>query len=87
MRFLRESGLRIFAATEKASDSLYQADLTGPLGIIMGSEERGISNALLKDAEGWLSIPMKGNISSLNVSVATGIVLFEVLRQRLANSD
>jgi len=84
MRFLRDSGLRIFAATEKASDSLYQAELTGPLGMVMGSEERGISNALLKDADGWLSIPMKGSISSLNVSVATGIVLFEVLRQRMS---
>jgi 23S rRNA (guanosine2251-2'-O)-methyltransferase len=82
VRFLRESGLRIFAATEKAEEVLYRADLTGPVGIIMGSEERGVSMALLKDADQWISIPMKGRISSLNVSVAAGIVLFEVIRQR-----
>lgn len=81
-RFLKDSGLRLFAATEKAEENIYQADLTGPAGIIMGSEDRGVSNALLKDTEFWVSIPMKGSIASLNVSVAAGIVLFEVLRQR-----
>ncbi len=81
-RFLRESGLRIFAATEKAEEGLYRTDMTGPVAVIMGSEERGVSNALLKDADGWVSIPMKGKISSLNVSVAAGIMLFEVIRQR-----
>lgn len=84
VRFLRDSGLRLFAATEKAEDVVYSTDMTGPVGIIMGSEERGVSNALLKDADGWVSIPMKGTISSLNVSVAAGIMLFEVLRQRSA---
>ncbi len=84
VRFLRDSGLRLFAATEKAEEVVYSTDMTGPVGIIMGSEERGVSNALLKDADGWVSIPMKGTISSLNVSVAAGIMLFEVLRQRSA---
>jgi 23S rRNA (guanosine2251-2'-O)-methyltransferase len=82
IRFLRESGLRVFAATEKAEQGLYGCDATGPLAVIMGSEERGVSPELLKDADLWVSIPMKGNISSLNVSVAAGIVLFEVNRQR-----
>ncbi len=81
-RFLRESGLRLFASSEKAKESIYQTDMTGPAGIIMGSEERGISSGLLKDADHWVSIPMKGSIASLNVSVAAGIMLFEVLRQR-----
>lgn len=81
-RFLRDSGLRLFAATEKAEELVYKSDLTGPVGIIMGSEDRGVSNALLKDADNWVSIPMKGSISSLNVSVAAGIMLFEVVRQR-----
>ncbi|MEN8156084.1 MAG: 23S rRNA (guanosine(2251)-2'-O)-methyltransferase RlmB [Bacteroidota bacterium] len=81
-RFLRESGLRIFAATEKAEEEVYRTDMKGPVAVIMGSEERGVSNALLKDADGWVSIPMKGEISSLNVSVAAGIMLFEVIRQR-----
>lgn len=81
-RFLRDSGLRLFAATEKAENVLYEADLSGPVGIIMGSEDRGVSNAVLKENDNWVSIPMKGSISSLNVSVAAGIVLFEVVRQR-----
>jgi len=81
-RFLRDSGLRLFAATEKAEQVVYRTDMTGPAGIIMGSEDRGVSNALLKDTDQWVSIPMKGSISSLNVSVAAGILLFEVVRQR-----
>lgn len=81
-RFLRDSGLKLFAATEKAEEVLYKADMTGPAAIIMGSEDRGVSNALLKDTDHWVSIPMKGTISSLNVSVAAGVLLFEVIRQR-----
>jgi 23S rRNA (guanosine2251-2'-O)-methyltransferase len=81
-RFLRDSGLRLIAASEKAQDTLYETDLTGPVGIIMGSEEQGISAGLLKDADHWASIPMRGNITSLNVSVAAGIMLFEAIRQR-----
>ncbi len=82
IHFLRDSGLKLIAATEKAEKSLHNTDLSGPAAIIMGSEERGISNVLLKDADTWVSIPMKGKISSLNVSVATGVILFEILRQR-----
>jgi 23S rRNA (guanosine2251-2'-O)-methyltransferase len=82
VRYLRESGLRIFAATEKAEETLYNTDLSGPIGVIMGSEDRGVSNLLLKDADAWVSIPMKGKISSLNVSVAAGVMLFETTRQR-----
>ncbi len=82
MRFLKESGLSLFAATEKASDSMYAVDMTGPAGLIMGSEDTGISMQLLKISDSWVSIPMKGKIASLNVSVATGVILFEMLRQR-----
>jgi 23S rRNA (guanosine2251-2'-O)-methyltransferase len=82
MRFLKESGLRLFAATEKATDSMYDADMTGPAGLILGSEDTGISAQLLKISDSWVSIPMKGTIASLNVSVAAGVVLFEMLRQR-----
>jgi len=56
--------------------------MTGPVGIIMGSEEKGISASLLKDADQMVSIPMKGSIASLNVSVAAGILIYEVIRQR-----
>jgi 23S rRNA (guanosine2251-2'-O)-methyltransferase len=86
-KFLMESGLRLFAATEKASDSMYAADLTGPAGLIMGSEESGISPQLLKVTDTWISIPMKGAIASLNVSVAAGVILFEILRQRYSSGS
>ena len=82
MRFLKESGLRLFAATEKATDSMYATDMRGPAGLVLGSEDTGISSQLLKIADSWVSIPMKGTIASLNVSVAAGVVLFEMLRQR-----
>ena len=81
-RFLSDSGLRLYAATEKASDSMYDTDMTGPAGLILGSEDTGISPQLLKISDSWISIPMKGTIASLNVSVAAGVILFEMLRQR-----
>ncbi|HER09926.1 MAG TPA: 23S rRNA (guanosine(2251)-2'-O)-methyltransferase RlmB [Bacteroides sp.] len=81
-RFLQESGLRLFAATERAEKSCFETDMKGPAGIILGSEERGIAAALLRMADLHVSIPLKGHISSLNVSVAAGILLFEVIRQR-----
>jgi 23S rRNA (guanosine2251-2'-O)-methyltransferase len=81
-RFLQESGVRLFAASEKASDSIHRTDMTGPAAIVMGGEERGISDDLLRRADSLVSIPMKGAIASLNVSVAAGVMLFEVLRQR-----
>lgn len=80
--YLKESGLRIAACTEKASEAHFLSDLGGPLAIIMGSEEDGISGEYLKRADVRVQIPMSGTISSLNVSVATGIILFEALRQR-----
>ena len=81
-RFLRESGLRVFAANERAGSFHFQTDLSGPAAVILGSEERGISPALLRVADELVAIPMKGKTSSLNVSVAAGILLFEVVRQR-----
>jgi 23S rRNA (guanosine2251-2'-O)-methyltransferase len=82
VKFLRENGIKIVACTEKASNSLYQINLTGPVAIIMGSEEDGITDVLLRDADELASIPIKGAISSLNVSVAAGVALYEVIRQR-----
>jgi len=82
LKFLRECCLSVLGATEKAERSIYEADLRGPAGFVLGSEEKGISAPLLKEIEHWVSIPMKGKIASLNVSVAAGVVLFEALRQR-----
>ena len=81
--FLKASGLRVVGFTEKAKESLWKSDLTGPLCVMMGSEEDGISPAYLKRLDDHLMIPMPGDIDSLNVSVATGIVCFEVVRQRM----
>ena len=72
------------AVTEKASDLYYQADFSGPAALIMGSEEDGISPEYLKLADARIRIPIQGQIGSLNVSVATGIVLFEAAKQRLS---
>ena len=81
--FLKASGLRVVGFTEKAHESFWQADLTGPLCVMMGSEEDGISPAYLQRLDQHLMIPMPGDIDSLNVSVATGVVCFEVVRQRM----
>lgn len=81
--FLRESGLQVIACTEKTTDMYYQQDYTLPVAIIMGSEENGVSQECIKSADALARIPLLGQISSLNVSVATGVVLFEAVRQRL----
>ncbi|OUJ75647.1 23S rRNA (guanosine(2251)-2'-O)-methyltransferase RlmB [Hymenobacter crusticola] len=83
--FLQQSGVQVVACTEKAEASLETGavDLTGPVAVLMGSEEDGISPEYLKLADHKIRIPMVGQISSLNVSVASGIMLFEVQRQRL----
>ena len=82
--FMQASGLRVVGFTEKARLGLWEADLTGPLCVMMGSEEDGISESLIKRLDQHLKIPMPGDIDSLNVSVATGIACFEVVRQRMA---
>ena len=82
--YLKQSGFSIVAATEKADGSIYGADMTGPCAVIMGSEGRGISQSVLSLADVRASIPMSGEISSLNVSAAAAVVLFEAVRQRQA---
>lgn len=84
LRFLKDSGVKLVAITEKAAVNLWSADLSGPIALIMGSEETGISEEYLKLADVRIKIPMMGSIESLNVSVATGIACYEVLRQREA---
>jgi 23S rRNA (guanosine2251-2'-O)-methyltransferase len=79
--YAQESEFRIIACTEKTSVPLREANMRGNIVIIMGSEEDGISADLLKMADVRAKIPMMGEISSLNVSVATGMILYERLRQ------
>jgi 23S rRNA (guanosine2251-2'-O)-methyltransferase len=83
IEYLKDSGLQIIACHEKTSNYHFNAELTKPSAIIMGSEENGISNEYLKRSDMQVKIPMVGNIASLNVSVATGIILFEAVKQRL----
>jgi 23S rRNA (guanosine2251-2'-O)-methyltransferase len=85
--FLKESGIKLIAATEKASDDFFKGDYSAPLAIIMGSEETGISPELLRICDKMVKIPMQGEISSLNVSVAAGVLMFEVVKQRISSSD
>lgn len=82
LHYLRDSGLQVVACTEKSNGSLYDVDFTIPTVIIMGSEEDGISEQLLRLSDHKVRIPLQGQVESLNVSVATAIVLYEAVRQR-----
>ena len=82
LQYLKEQGYQAVACTEKTEDSMYAPDYSRPTVIIMGSEEDGISDPLLKRADHLAAIPMLGSIGSLNVSVASGIILYEAIRQR-----
>lgn len=82
IQFLKDSGIQIISCTEKTQDNMYKADYTPPTAIIVGSEEDGVSTELLKMSDAKAKIPLNNKISSLNVSVATGIILYEIIRQR-----
>ena len=88
IRFLQQSGVTVIACTEKATETVgaVDVDFSGPVAVLMGSEEDGIAPELLRLADVRLKVPMAGQIQSLNVSVAAGIMLFEVARQRVATS-
>jgi 23S rRNA (guanosine2251-2'-O)-methyltransferase len=79
--YLQQCGMRIVACTEKSAVPLYEVNLRGSVAIILGSEESGISSDLLNMADIKARIPMSGEIASLNVGVAAGIVLYERIRQ------
>ena len=79
---LKESGLMIVGATEKGSKNYTTFDYTVPTAIVMGAEDTGISNENLRECDYLAAIPMFGQINSLNVSVAAGILIYEVVRQR-----
>jgi len=80
--YLKNSGLQIISATEKAEQPLYQADFSKPTALIMGSEEKGINKQLLQLSDLFVKIPLLGTISSLNVSVAASVIMYEAVRQR-----
>lgn len=82
LKFLRDNGIMIVACTEKAEKNIYDVKFDRPVALIMGSEEDGISDVLLKESDELVKIPIKGKIESLNVSVATGVAIYEVVRQK-----
>ena len=82
MRELKECGIWLYGAAGEATASLYQTNLNLPLGLVLGAEGEGLRRLTKEHCDGLLKIPMQGTVSSLNVSVATGIVLFEAVRQR-----
>lgn len=81
--YLRESGIMVLSCSEKAEKLTRETDMTMPLAIIMGSEENGVSPEYMKRSDGSVRLPMAGSVSSYNVSVAAGMILYEVLCQRL----
>ena len=85
--FLKNSGIKIAAATEKTDKLHFETVLTGPIALIMGSEGEGVSGEYLKKSDVHLRIPMLGEIESLNVSVAGGVLMYEIVRQRMENRE
>ena len=83
--FLQQSGILVFASTEKAQKTVYETDFREPCAIVMGNEETGISKEVLHHSDEKIKLPIEGKTQSLNVSVACGAVLYEVLRQRIIN--
>ena len=81
--YLKQSGFKLVAATEKTENLIYDVDMTGPCAIIMGSEGKGISQSMLELADEKAAIPMAGEITSLNVSVASAVLMYEAVRQRI----
>ncbi len=80
--YLQASGIKVVAATEKTENTIYSVSFNEPCAIVMGSEDMGISPSILKVVDATAKLPLLGKIGSLNVSVACGVFLYEVVRQR-----
>ncbi|MDO4225061.1 MAG: 23S rRNA (guanosine(2251)-2'-O)-methyltransferase RlmB [Bergeyella zoohelcum] len=81
--YLQQSGVSVFAATEKAQQLIYDVDFTEPCAIVMGNEETGISKEVLHHSDEKIKLPIEGKTQSLNVSVACGAILYEAVRQKI----
>lgn len=82
MQWLKERGVWMIGTAGESSGNVYQSDLKGPLAIVMGAEGKGMRRLTRDNCDSLIFIPMAGSVSSLNVSVATGVCLFEAVRQR-----
>ena len=80
---LRENGIKVIGASEKAQEIYTEEDMKVPVAIVMGAEDKGLSEEVIRNCDALVSIPIKGNVGSLNVSVAAGVLLFECVRQRM----
>jgi 23S rRNA (guanosine2251-2'-O)-methyltransferase len=87
VEFLQLNGVQVIAADLKGDKMLYDLELNGPLAIVMGDEAKGVNRMLLEKVDQPFKIPMRGQTDSFNVSVATGIILYEVLRQQLGSKS
>jgi 23S rRNA (guanosine2251-2'-O)-methyltransferase len=83
LQYMQQSGILVCGATEKATENYYQTNFTGPVCVVMGSEDIGMSPEVLRTCDVLLRIPILGTIQSLNVSVAASVLLYDVVRQRL----
>jgi 23S rRNA (guanosine2251-2'-O)-methyltransferase len=81
---MKEAGLWVAGTAADAEQAIFDADLSGPLALVMGSEGRGLRRLTRENCDFMLRLPMQGAVASLNVSVAAGIALFEAVRQRRA---
>ena len=79
--FLKNSGLKIIAATEKARNIYHQADLAGPAALLLGAEDTGLPDEIIRMADLIVKIPVKGQVSSLNVSAAAAVLMYEMVKQ------
>ena len=82
VRYLKDSGIKVVAATEKGNKLYSDSDMKSPIAIVMGSEDTGVSSQILKLADEQLKIPILGQIESLNVSVSAALMVYEAVRQR-----
>ncbi|MCL5021953.1 MAG: 23S rRNA (guanosine(2251)-2'-O)-methyltransferase RlmB [Nitrospirae bacterium] len=86
MRDMRAGGITVIGAEAGNYPAAWDVDLSGPLSLVIGSEGRGARKTVRENCDGMVTIPVKGNVNSLNASVAAGILLFEILRQRTTKS-
>lgn len=86
LAWLADYGVTIIGTSDKADNTIYDTDLARPLALVMGREHSGLRKNVAERCDNLVSLPMQGTVSSLNVSVATGICLYEVLRQRRASA-
>ena len=85
IEILQQEGVWVYGAAGEATESLYQLDCTGNIAVVMGGEGDGLRRLTRERCDGLFSLPMQGCVESLNVSVATGVTLYEILRQRMVN--